>query len=266
MLYSNKNDLEDRIVELVTRGHTAIKSLHSQLNAGDDLSLRAVYKAVHKLMDAGVLLKVGRRVMIDQEWVRRVLDTLGSVSAPTLSAGERALYTFTSIRNLDAFWKSVVLPLEQSVSAKETFFYNPHNFWAYLPARKKSEDEYYQHFSEKRYAFFTVGGESEADKEFKRAYQNNNLQIELMDIRSLRRTDHITIMGPFIISVRLHRTVSERIDTLYASGEKMSFIMAEILAICGKPGKIRFVIENNQNKADKTRRTLAKNFYFKLSP
>lgn len=266
MMYSDANNLEDRIVELSANDRTTIKSLHSQLDKESALSLRAVYKAVNKLIDAGVLLKVGKQVMVDQEWVTRVRETLDSSTASILSSGERAVYTFVSIEHLDAFWKTVVLPLEQSVSAREIFFYNPHNFWAHLPARKESEDAYYRHFvGAKRQGFFTIGGQSRADMEFKRGYQNENLQIDLRNIPSLRRTDHMTVIGAMTITVRLGKGIAERIDKLYASGEDIKDILSKIVRICQKPGKIRFVLENNLTKAEKLKKVLARNFYFKRS-
>lgn len=264
MLYSNIRDLEDRIVELTTNGRTTIKSLHAKLENGESLSLRAVYKTVHKLIGAGVFLKVGKQIMVDREWTERVVDKLHSASVPPLSDGERTVYTFVSIEHLDAFWKTVVLPLEQLDSSREIFFYNPHNFWAYMPARKESEDAYYRRFSSsERYGFFTIGGNSGADMEFKRKYQNQHLQIDLRDIKLFRRTDHITIINSFVVTVRLAKRLSERIDKFYASGKGMEGILPEVVNACKKPGKIRFMLENNAAKAEKLRKILARNFYFR---
>jgi hypothetical protein len=261
MLFSKDPSVEDRVIELVADTRVTIKSLHEVLANEHSLTLRAVYKAVNKLIGEGVLLKVGKQVMVDQEWAKRTVDTLTSLSGPILSAGERAAYTFNSVEHLDAFWKSVVLPLERSADAHESFFYNPHNFWAYLPSRKQSEDAYYQHFKGHEYGFFTVGGESDADKEFKRSYQSTNFQIDLRDIRMFRRTDHVTILDSFIITVRLGKKMAERIDALYASGVLMKDILPAIVALCQKPGKIRFLLENNPSKALKLRKVLARNFY-----
>ncbi|OGG39899.1 hypothetical protein A2118_00765 [Candidatus Kaiserbacteria bacterium GWA2_50_9] len=264
MLFSTAKNAEDHVVELVANDRTTIKSLHARLDKERALSLRAMYKVINKLVDAGVLLKVGKQVMVDQEWAKRVGEMLNSASAPLLSDGERAVYTFISVEHLDAFWKTVVLPLEQSTSAREVFFYNPHNFWAYLPTRKESEDAYYRHFENtKRYGFFTVGGHSGADAEFKREYQSDFLQTDLRNIASLRKTDHITIIGPIIITVRLAKEVAERIDKLYRLEKSMKDILPEIVRICQKPGKIRFVLENNPVKAGKLKKILARNFYFK---
>ena len=127
-----------------------------------------------------------------------------------------------------------------------------------------SEKAYYQHFgAEKRYGFFTVGGNTTADAEFKREYQNEPLQIDLRDIKIFRRSDHVTIIKSMIITVRLTKGIAERIDQLYASGQGVEQILPEIILICKKPGKIRFVIENNRTKAEKMKKILARNFYFR---
>jgi hypothetical protein len=266
MLYSRDKTLEDQIVALVTEGRITVKKIHQKVAPREEITLRAVYKVVNKLIEAGVLLKAGQHILIDREWASQVSKMLTSGFDPMLGAGERAVYTFTSMGHLDAFWKTIILPLEASNYKKETFFYNPHNFWAYLPERKESEDSYYQHFlAEKRHGFFTLGGNHTADMEFKREYQSEYLQVDLRDVASFRKTDHITILGPFVITVRLSKAVSERIDALYSAGRSMKEILPEIVGICKKPGKIRFVIENNAAKALKLRQSLAKNFYFKLS-
>ena len=265
MIYSRDRDTADRIVELLRVAPRSIKSLRTELETSDEVSLRGVYKAITKLVSAGVVLKVGKRVMIDEEWAGRVGRELGSATPISLSLNERGAFSFTSVANLDAFWKTIALPLEKSSGVKELFFYNPHNFWAYLPDRNQSEDAYYRHFSESgRHGFFTVGGIAPADKTFKRAYQDDHLQVNTEEIRSFKRTDHVTLIGPYVITVRLSKSVAARIDALYDSGRAAEAFLLELLSICAKPGKIRFIIENSPAKASKLRRSLSKNFYFKL--
>lgn len=265
MLYASGAQLEDRIVEVLTEGPSTIKSLHARLSLAENVSLRAVYKAADSLLESGVAVKAGKRVTLSQEWVEKVTGGLAALQAPFLAPGERAAYTFTSTSHLDAFWKTTVLPLENALPQKETFFYNPHNFWAYLPSRKESEDAYYARFSGFRYGFFTAGGETEADREFKRAYQNENLQIDLRYLPAFKRTDHLTLLGPFVITVRLGKGIAERIDQLYESGERMEVLVPSITKLCEKPGKIRFLVENNPKKAGKIRQVLSRNFYFRQS-
>ena len=180
MLFSKNSRLEDKIVELAVNTPIAVKALRETLaDAEGGPSLRAVYKAVDHLLDAGVLVKAGKRVRTSEEWVRGVSAMLAPAPIAPLGVGERVSYTFTSIDSLDAFWKTAVLQLERYEKDGQVLFYNPHNFWAYMPGRRKSEEAYYRHFTEEGlHAFFTVGGECAADLQFKRAYQDSYLQID----------------------------------------------------------------------------------------
>ncbi len=264
MIFTTQETLEDRIIRLVLEEKASIKALHQRLAGEEKLSLRAVYKAVDKLIGAGVLIKAGQRVVLSAEWAGRVVEGLQTSPLSVLGEGERAVYTFASMEHLDAFWKTVVLPLEAAAEEKEIFFYNPHDFWAYLPERRESEDAYYRHFAATgRHGFLVVGGESLADREFKRTYQNENFQIDTRNVSSLARRDHLTILGPLVITVRLPKKLAAHIDDLYASGKAMSALLPSVLEACRAPGTLRFVLENHPAKAKRIKQLLAKNFYFK---
>jgi hypothetical protein len=263
MLYSGHRELEDKIVEMLAEERLTVKTICSQVSAEHAVTLRAVYKAVNKLTLAGVVLKAGKRVMLNHEWAERVAGKLGVPSVPLIEPGERVTHTFASLDNLDAFWKSTVLPLEKTTQAKEIFFYNPHDFWALLPSRRESEAAYYKHFGPEQQGFFTIGGESAADLAFKRLYQTDYLQINLGNIASIKWTDHVTVLGPYIILTRLSKSVSDRIDTLYSTGKSPEELLPGLLRICARPGKLRLSIENNAKKAEKLRKMLARDFYFR---
>ena len=263
MIFSRTETLEDLIVRQALASNISIKELHSELSRGSKLSIRAIYKSVDKLLDAGVLLKVGKRVIVDAEWKRTITERLKTQPIATPSVGERITHSFVSFGHLDSFWKTVVLPIEEKDSSTEIFFYNPHDFWAYMPERKGSEEAYYSHFTtEKRRGFFTLGGEFEADMDFKRKYQDEYLQIDTREVAYLKRNEHLTLMGSLIITVRLSRMIAARIDELYASNRSIKDILPELLAVCRAPGTIKFIIENNPTKAKKLRKILARNFYF----
>jgi len=263
MLFSREETLEEKLVRLLLIKPMQIKELHERLISKEKISLRAVYKAENALIKAGVAVKVGKRVWINQEWVRSMQENIAP-PLPLLSAGERVSYTFTSIEHLDVFWKTIVLQLESYEQDGKIFFYNPHNFWAYIPERKESEDRYYAYFEQsKKHAYFTVGGISNADMEFKRAYQNDFLQIDARPVASLGRNNHITVLGDFVISARLPAKIATRLDELYASNESMVKIVPDIVKETKAIGNIKFVFEHNAAKAKKIRKILSPNFFFK---
>ncbi|MBA3789462.1 hypothetical protein H0X32_03700 [Patescibacteria group bacterium] len=264
MLYSRDLKLEDHITQLLVSSPYQIKKLHEKL-VGDDrsLSLRAVYKVVGNLIDAGVLLKVGKVVRVNEEWVREMRSKLVSNMVPQLSPGERMSYSFTSMNHLDTFWKTIVLQLEEYERDGQIFFYNPHNFWVYLPDRKESESAYYGHFAKSRlHAFFTVGGESSADKEFKRQYQNEYLQIDARDVPYFPRSNHLTILGDHVITVRIGKILSGLIDKAYKAEMSGSQLQFELERQYVLPFTSRFVLEHNPQKARRLKTMLSRNFYF----
>jgi hypothetical protein len=264
MIFGRNRDLGDRILELAISGPISVKAMHERLSTLDSpISLRAVYKAVNGLTESGVLLKVGKLVRVDQEWVRKLRNEL-TPPLPVLTAGERLTYTFVSLEHLDTFWKTIVLQLEEYESDGQVFFYNPHNFWAYMPERTESERVYYQHFSdEKLHAFFVVGGSTQADREFKRAYQNEYLQIDSRNIPGLNRTNHITILKDFIITVHISKKLALQIDNIYESQDSISGLLPKLKETCRKGTTVRFVLEHNPLKARKLKKLLSTNFYFK---
>jgi hypothetical protein len=268
MLYGKHRSLEDKIAELILASPYQVKRLHEELVHQDSrLSLRAVYKAVNQLIDSGILLKVGKVIRVNEEWARYIRKQLAQTASLQLAVGERMTHSFTSIAHLDAFWTTIAFQLEELEKDGEIFFYNPHNFWAYIPERKENEDAYYSHFAEsKLHAFFTIGGESHADLEFKRNYQNEYLQIDTRLIPSLSRTDHITIMGDFIITVRIAKQLAIHMDELYASGQTISGLSPSLIKLYRRSFPSRFVLENNPAKAERLKKILSLNFYFhKLS-
>lgn len=237
--------------------------IHESLGKTGQLSLRAVYKAVDKLIAAGVLIRVRKQVLLSAEWTRTVGERLRPAPLAAPAPGERLSYLFMSLEHLDAFWKTVALPLEEESASNEVFFYNPHNFWAYVPAREESEEAYYRHFSKQKQGFFTLGGDTEADKTFKRKYQSEYLQVDTRAIASLSRRDHLTVIGSLVVSVRLSKRLAAQIDELYASGKPIPELLPNLERVCANPGKIKLVLENNPGKAKNLRKVLAKNFYFK---
>ena len=265
MLFSNSKTLEDKIIELCLKDRVSVQFLHTELRKQGKMSLRAVYKTVDKLLTAGVLVKAGRRLSADAEWVRSVSEGLRVDPLLIPVSGERMTFTFTSLERLDAFWKTIVLPVEDSMKNPEVFFYNPHNFWAYIPEREASEQAYYRSFSHaKKTAFFTVGGETVGDQEFKKSYQSPYLQVDTRDIKSFRRTDHITVIGSLIITARLSKKVASRLDKLYSSGKSIKDILPAVLEIFDSKEKIRCILENDALSAQKLRKVLSKNFYFAI--
>jgi hypothetical protein len=152
--------------------------------------------------------------------------------------------------------------MEEQERDGNIFFYNPHNFWAYMPGRRASEDAYYAHFAAvRRHAFFVVGGITEADRQFKRTYQHQFFQIDARPILQIPRTNYITLIGDMLISVRVPEKFAHALDDLYASGRPVADLLPDIVALCKRPGAVRCVLEHSAIKAKRLRKMLSQGFW-----
>ena len=70
-------------------------------------------------------------------------------------------------------------------------------------------------------------------------------------------------MGDFIITVHISKGLSKRIDELYASSRSQEEILPELILAYRSSSKMRFVLENNPQKAKKLRKILSRDFYFR---
>ena len=264
MIGGRGNSLEDRVVERLLGGPATMKTLLEGLDqVGRGAGQRAVYKAVGKLRQDGVLVKAGKVVRVDQQWLREVRHKLALAPSLQLSPGESQSHLFTSVAHLDAYWKTLVLGLEELERDGEVFFYNPHNFWAYLPERVDSETAYYGHFAkQKLHAFFTVGGAMPADMTFKRTYQNDYLQIHAENVPGLPRSGHIAVLGDYVVTVRLPKQLATDIDALYGSGREVADFLPELERLLRRAGRIRLTVERNAGKARALKKRLSLAFYF----
>lgn len=263
MLLAHESSLEEKVVERLLESPYQVKRLHVELSKQGRVSLKAVYNAVNALIAEGVVVKAGKVVQIDQEWLRALRASVTKAAPLELGAGEKAVYAFSSFAHLDQFWKTLALQLESLEQDAQIFFYNPHDFWAYVPERVTSEDAYYRHFEKQGvHAFFTIGGTNEADMAFKRRYQNEFLQIDARDMPGMSRTEHVTVLGDFIISVRIPRTLAVAIDNLYASAKSEAEVASSIPKLLEGSQRVRLSIEHSRAKAQKIRRKLSLNFYF----
>lgn len=263
MLFSSQKNIDDIIAELLLEGPCTIKSIHAHIRTHTKpVTLRAVYKTINHLLAARVVIKVGKNIMLNKEWAQTVVNKLTQTSSiPRLSIGESITYTLTSPSHIDTYWKTIFSSLPTISDKEPPFFYNPHDFWIFVPDRKESEKTFYRSFAEEqKYGFFTIGGADKLDAHFKKTYRSNYLKINLESIDVFKRTDHVTVWGPYIISVKLPLHIAKRIDHLYQRND-----VNTLTSLLQTKFKVKIKIEHKPNKADKLRTRLSKNFYIPVT-
>lgn len=263
MLLDGRYGIADLVVEELAHTRCTVKHLHRRILARCDtaVTLRAVYKAVSELIESGVVLKAGREVFLDDEWLHKLeRQILQREDFFGLETGDVLVYNFTSLAKMDAFWKTFVGRLKISDPHFPVFFYNPHDIWVLLPERKKSELQYYQSFEEQNiYGFYVIGGSSILDKEVRKMYQSDHFIVDLNPLAQLKRTDHVTIHEDYVITAMLPGNIAQKVDELYNRTDQRD-TKTKLLGLVESSFRARVKVERNAAKAKSLRKVLSKNF------
>ncbi len=262
MIPLQNKGLEEMAVLYFLEAENTAKAFREHLkSSGHPITIQGVYKALNKLVAEGVLVKNRMKFVVSREWVEHLIEKLGGTSADLeMSEGEITTHQFTSLNQLDAYWKHRISTLLAAFSNYPMFSYETHSIWVYLSDRKVSEENFFKSFEKnQRFAFFRVGGTTFGDKEYKRAYANEYLKIDTADKRILG--NHMSIVEDYIITTKLEKDVENQIDAIFLDKENEDEIQKSLETILGKKQKVKLSIERNKEKAKKYRKKISENFY-----
>jgi hypothetical protein len=186
-------------------------------------------------------------------------------SDPLIDLGdeESLTYKFKGLSELDRYWKHAVKNFIKNISGP-VFHSEPHEMWIHLEDRYESQVAYIKSFEEnKQHCYLVFGGKTFMDKEYKRQYQNNFLQVDLLDKPEFIKRNHfVTIVGDIIITTMIAEELAERIDAIYEQVVTVDpTFTSKIQTAFINPGPVKLKIERNEEKAERMRRRLSKNFY-----
>ncbi len=263
MIFSSDIESDDLIVEALTKKEMSVKELHAEVKKDHPVTLRAVYKALNQLLDAGVVVKTGTRVVLSREWVQKVNLELGEgVQMPQLRENESLAYSFSSFAQQDVFWKHLTLLIRDVDSAYPVFFYVPHEIFIHSKERGKSHKEYMKRFEEdKRYAFMTIGSTTVADKGYKKEMGGEFFQVHLEEHKTFKRNYFFTVIGDYIVTEVVEESLAKKIDSLYGQARNEEEVAQHLPALVATHPKIRTKLARNKKRARKLRKQLAKQFH-----
>lgn len=267
MLYLETQTHEDLVAKCLLESPATAKKLSIKLSEeGVDLSTSGLYKILHKLEEAGVILKKKTVFSISNEWKRAVLELLGTHEELSLKEGEKITFDLRSASQTDKQWKQYAYLLEKEASVHGLYIYNPHQFWYYLPDRAKSEKEFVQYLNDNRIrTYHTSWGTTEFDKQFAREVRTSTYQVNFENIGMLSHRDNITVFGDYIINTQISEGLFQQIDTAYNSASNIRELKREIAKAVSKPHKYRFRLERNKKKAQELTKKLSRHFFVPTS-
>jgi hypothetical protein len=263
MLLGTKKTLYDHITEALLGNSMTVSQLQKYL---EDLSVPAtvqgIYKALRELIGEDVIVKQKKSYLVSNVW-REKLEQLVSQRPPfKLSESERTVYNFSKLENLDMFWKHIITDIQNEFESFPVFHANPHNFWYLVPGRNRSEEEYRNTFPEtKRFAFTIIGGNTSFDKDQKFKYEHDYQQFHFENDYPFNRRDHLSVIGPYIITTRVSVNLARVTDRLYETCFTEQELIEKLEPIFKKSGAIVMTVEHNEEKAKKLRKKMSADFH-----
>lgn len=264
MLLSSQKSIEDFVVEALAIKNLTAEQLLFMYNARQkQVTLQAVYKALHKLILDEVLLKHKHEYVLSNIWKRQVsllLDKKQTV--PTLKEGESIVYSFKSLPQLDEYWKHIQEGTKEE--SELSYYFCPHQYWWFVPDRRESEMNFYKAFlKNKSHAVLLIGGVTQTDKETKKLIVNDFVQVHLDENNGFRMTDSLTIKNNLIITTRLPMAISNKISGIFNQNLSSSETEVSLADLFRKKIPVRIIIERNNKKAEKLKKQIGKYFYIK---
>jgi hypothetical protein len=273
MLCAREERLEDLIVRAVIRsGGVKAESVHAELSArGNDKSwsLAAMYKALRRLVDTGVLVHSKGRYHISQSWVFSLSNLIDQHLEMPLNAigGEHLLppsdgsssWHYTDLRRLNSFASNIILVAARRERTPTIYSWSPH-LWFNL-VQHEHERNYHNALRELGTRVIkVVGGSSPLDYETAAVLPKNMVTTRFIPHKQLLPRNHYTIVVEnFVITMKLQRKIADEIDTLFERAKDIASIDTRLLLnlfrYSSSPSTL--TVEHNAMKAGKLRQKIA---------
>lgn len=262
MLLGTRKTLYDHILEALLEKPMLAAEIETLLRSKKiKVTVQGIYKALRELIAEDIITKKEKTYIVSSVWRKKLEDLVSQRIPFQLSTGEESTYRFKKLNHLDAFWKHTIADLEHEILPFPIFHFTPHQFWFYVPGRQESEQEYYKELRERRINVYTIIGDTKPlDKISQKFLRSEYHELHLDNGTGINRRDHMTIMGPYIITTRISGKLAQQVDWVYQETESETVLKEKLVDLFKDPGSIILNIEHNQPKAKKLRKRLARDF------
>jgi hypothetical protein len=225
-------------------------------------SVQGIYKTLRELVSEDIVVKQKKNYSVSSVWREKLTRMVSQREPFALSEGEEVVYRFNKMDHTDAFWKHTFADLAIGVKDFPVFHFTPRQFWSFVPGRRESELEYYKNLERSQiHAYTVIGGESELDKEAQQLLKNSFHQVHLDSAINFNRRDHLSVIGPYIITTRVSVTLARVTDRLYETCFTEKELQEKLEPEFKKHGSVIMTVEYNEDKAKKMRKKMSADFH-----
>lgn len=263
MLLGTKKTLYDHIIEALLGSPMSVSQISEYLISKKvPASIQGIYKTLRELLAEDILVKQKMVYSISNVWRDRLLKMVSQDFGFKLQPNEEISYKFNTIENTDAFWKHMFQDIRNEIGKFPVFHFTPHQYWLMIPSRKQSEEDYYKKYEQEQiYSFNIIGGETIFDKERKQELSSPFNQVSIDREINFNRRDHLSVIGPYIITTRVSVTLARVTDRLYETCFTEDELAKKLEPEFKKHGTVVMTVEHNQDKANKLRKKMSADFH-----
>jgi hypothetical protein len=245
--------------------------IYAQIRDIKDITERAVFKELAKLVEQGMLVRVKGRYAIKVTWILELLqlgDDLSRQSLDPLSldlqipkSGELIRWRFRDIRRMDTFWVQLMFVLFSVSKTKQMYVWSPH-FWFHLLDLKKELQAMRAMQKGGNKHFLMIGSDSFVDclpsrywnkKVYEWSYAAGPFEGD--------NRRYIDLIDDFILTVLFPTEFVQNLDRLCASiRNECDLANAKLDLFFNQSTSAVLTLENNPNKAQRLKRKFQEYF------
>ena len=275
MLLAQKGDkkTEDRIVELLHEKEASGPALLAEIQKKDPSATRETfYRIVRKLLSDEVVNKQGKTYQLNRHWLQKIyrfskkhIETNQGIDADNILAfeeGDKISYRFKNPNLMGIYWAHTYdMIFDQHDRKVPILIHHPHE-WL-IHTRTESESFFLSRFKDdKKLAFFSIGGKTELDREFKKKHENKFVQVGLGIGYALKNTEYVNVLGDFIFKVSVSKKFADDLDAFFKQNKEVTAEnQAELEKLCSRKDAAKMVFTRSKKEASVWRAKFNKYFY-----
>jgi hypothetical protein len=250
-----------------------VNIIHKQYNVS--LTYQAVKKAIDNLIQKKVLVKNGKHLKINKEWLINLkiqIDNMiakyetgkvvSNYKAETLDH-ESSVYTFSTLIDLDNFWNDILMYLADNLKEDETkiFITISHYPW-WLLINLGKETKTFDYYNKKGIKCYTI---HHTDYPLtlwgKKIYADVGMDFAIFKDSKAKEWVNMNVIGDTIIQITYSKDIIEKVKEIYKKyGSLDSIGMQEIAKLAYIQCEAKFNVFKNPEIAQSLRERYLKLF------
>jgi len=266
---------KDAVVSLLSREYPlSVKAISLKIRKkyGISVTFQAVYKVVNQLLDEGVLVKEGKEVAINKNWIvnlkaftdglqRKYFEDVKS-KEKIIATDDIKVYSFRSVLEKDKFWCKLheKWVLENGrVDKRPTAWWGAHCWW--VLAQLDNEDALVKQIKKHGCQMFWLNsGATFLDKWSKHYYQGKGLHYR-SGVKNADHSVYIMAIGDYVFESRYPKELVKELEKFYNGVRNIRDMnLGKLMDILKKEREIKMTVIKNKILANQLRKEILKKF------